>query len=266
MGFLSGIGSLIDNLPNLAAAAVPGVGQYLGQTEANSANINSAKEQMQFQERMSNTAHQREVADLKAAGLNPILAAGGSGASAPSGAMATSQNTLSGMENLTHSAMDATRLKKEMEQTDKNLEATDQQIALTRANTKTAESNSAIAANNERESDFMQRAREGDLGVAGKNNGFFQVPKYYKELTNAERLQNTTSARQSLLDQQNIATDSKYQGADQLLKRIGTAVGIGSSAASIAKPFFPTPSFNNQTTERYNSSGEHIGTTTTRKH
>lgn len=73
---------------------ISGVLGFAGQERTNSANISQAREQMAFQERMSNTAHQRQIRDLRKAGLNPILSSRYGGSSTPSGAMATVGNSI----------------------------------------------------------------------------------------------------------------------------------------------------------------------------
>lgn len=77
--------------------------------QKNQWSAQQAQKQMDFQREMSNTAHQREVADLKAAGLNPVLSAKLGGASTPTGAMgATDTGLTSALVDLLGMSMQAT--------------------------------------------------------------------------------------------------------------------------------------------------------------
>ena len=111
------IGDVIGGLGNAIAGGL----NYLGTHEANLMNREIMREQMGFQERMSNTAYQRVVQDMRAAGINPMLAVHSGGASSPAGASTQVRNELAGVAN---SARDAARVYAEINKIKSDAELT----------------------------------------------------------------------------------------------------------------------------------------------
>lgn len=94
-------------------ALIGGIADFFGGERANKANAFQAEQNRLFQERMSSTSYQRVVEDMKAAGLNPMLAYQQGGASSPGGSMpAPMQNT---MGSAVHTAMAYKRQAAEVE-------------------------------------------------------------------------------------------------------------------------------------------------------
>lgn len=123
-----GVDDAILGVGALAGGIIGNSMQSAAADRATAASRDMAREQMSFQERMSNSAYQRATADMKMAGINPMLAYMQGGASSPSGASgsASMPQVQDALGKGVSSAIESRRLKKEVE-------AVDSQIALNRA-------------------------------------------------------------------------------------------------------------------------------------
>lgn len=209
---------MIEAIGTIGGSALSSAANIWMQDKANKENQANAREQMAFQERMSSTAHQRQVADLKAAGLNPVLSVN-SGASAPLGASSTSQ--AGKMDDLGSAASSAMQLK-----TSKNL----QQQQKDAINSQIQKTNSDV------------QKTKSDISVNEQNKELMAAQKI---ATDASALNSAAAAKRTSLENDimeaqmpSIKSKAQFEADNPMLQRIErVSEGVGKVVDSVTSGF-----------------------------
>lgn len=218
-----------------AAAAGQAIGGFLQnraqRREAATArkfNAAEALKNRQFQERMSNTAWRRGMADMRAAGINPMLAIDKGGASTPGGAGASGPmaQMVNELGPATSGAMDAVRLKQDLRQSNAQIGLTNMQAEVART---TALRNQAATALD------VARLTEAELrsdAARGIRQGFEQAKEGWRQIPGAlfdgiAELGSTIGAIGTAREAERRVQEHSRQPGPIAIPRIGARFGPG---------------------------------------
>jgi len=211
----------------IVGSVVGGALSFMGGERANSANQKMAQAQMDFQREMRDTQYQAAMADMRKAGLNPILAYKMGGAGTPSGTSAVMQNSVAAGVDAFNSVTNSAATYKKLDPETRLIEQ------------KIWESNSQTALNDETQKvqavEIKNRQQQRKLIEAQAEVQRHQARGL--EIDNSARaldLAVKAAGQKALLNRQRIESDHSYlQVIDAYVDRIGRMLGGAGSAKKL---------------------------------
>lgn len=211
----------------IAGPLTGGALSFMGGERANSANQKMAQAQMDFQREMRDTQYQAAMADMRKAGLNPILAYKTGGAGTPSGTSIAMQNSVAAgvdaFNSVTNSAAIYKKLDPETRLIQQKIDESNSQTALNDEQKKVT----AVEIKNRQQ---QRKLIEAQAAVQRQQEYGLQIDNSARALDLAVR----AAGQKALMNRQKIESNRPFlQVIDAYVDRIGSMLGGAGSAKKI---------------------------------